>query len=1168
MDVDNFLGQPYNYIKFSKQTLAFEINGKNFVSIEDICVFTKDFPNTAEGKPADIFIQDFELIAAVPLDEAALNNYHLALITPKGTFFPELEDGSLKEEASQNDTLTLEAEVKVKGKIVSRESESLKFYWFIEHAGVNSKHPHFNVYGGQGWKCLNKYNKIEGAKDTDGKEISEGRVEWIPGTYNFEIKKSDCLTKAIKYKCVCLYGDINLEKEIIIKNKDAKQDIQIVSSNGTEFFYDQGNTSLECKFDKDENLRYNYYWARVNNNNNYESLIETSDANILYHQGEDFKKYIEEKYAEKKDVFKTTPYQKNATFTDLEDYLQKNYGVKNSATYDDYYNAVVKYLNDKTITRVEKGILHNLQIYTITKFANYSCSVFRVDVDKDGNDKEVFIGTGSIKIANIFEEQRGYSLLINNGNQIFKYNESGVSPAHESNEHPQQILPLTFSLFDENGNLVSDEDIRQNCKVKWIVPNKDTMLQSNISENDKDSTSMNGFDIYSKTFTFDYDITHSFSANRNRNDIELEVTYRGKTLRAKTNFTFVKEGDSGTNGTDYICKIVLNSDDAILPQCPTLYFLPNDNYEMNYRIKGSGGAGTNPSTYKEWLKVQLWKMGDGLVEQITDNYTVKWSILSNKYDSSHSDPSFFSVTEDGIFTPGTFGNSHPANIVKATITLDEKQYFATMPITTVKIENNNYRATIKNNTGYNFVTYSSDGTNPQYDTNNPFEVEIFNNNVNITTKNTLTFEWSQLGRYYQKGWKAQNLFKMPTNIPNTTNPLKVSPVNSYDGYVVTASIVANVKDGDTQVAKIYKPVHFLINRYGHSALNDWDGNSITINENEGMILSPQIGAGKKDPKNNTFTGLVMGTVQDSGGEKTGLVGYSQGQRSIFLDAETGKAEFGLANSGGQIILDPDPTQGAVIQSAAYTQSGSTKGMKIDLLNSTIHYKSGNFSVTEDGYLTAEGGGKIAGWTIGDKRLTSGKTGMSSDNSSTSNLAFWAGSNFSVTHGGYLKASSGKIGGWYLTSNTLSTVSGDSTSDFRLSSADFSRTINKIARKKLRLAIGNNFAVDSSGTLYADKAVLTNAVIGDLDTKGKLITFTKSSITYISSVSLSKKTSSLTGFASSTIGDSVSKFKIGMYTFYAFDDKPTFTTKSFLNNDTKLTKSSSTRSFLATATQNT
>ena len=95
----------------------------------------------------------------------------------------------------------------------------------------------------------------------------------------------------------------------------------------------------------------------------------------------------------------------------------------------------------------------------------------------------------------------------------------------------------------------------------------------------------------------------------------------------------------------------------------------------------------------------------------------------------------------------------------------------------------------------------------------------------------------------------------------------------------------------------------ILNRYGHQALNDWDGNSIELNDEGNYILAPQIGAGVKDSTNG-FTGVFMGTIEgleegesdkdrdrgiESDDYKIGFAGYHQGARTIFLDSKTGKA---------------------------------------------------------------------------------------------------------------------------------------------------------------------------------------------------------------------------------------------------------------------------------------
>ena len=65
-----------------------------------------------------------------------------------------------------------------------------------------------------------------------------------------------------------------------------------------------------------------------------------------------------------------------------------------------------------------------------------------------------------------------------------------------------------------------------------------------------------------------------------------------------------------------------------------------------------------------------------------------------------------------------------------------------------------------------------------------------------------------------------------------------------------------------------------------------------------------MGAGTKDLESNLFTGIVMGTEKRMDETQTGLFGYSKGARSIFLDAETGNATFGLAEDDSLDVSNP------------------------------------------------------------------------------------------------------------------------------------------------------------------------------------------------------------------------------------------------------------------------
>jgi len=102
-----------------------------------------------------------------------------------------------------------------------------------------------------------------------------------------------------------------------------------------------------------------------------------------------------------------------------------------------------------------------------------------------------------------------------------------------------------------------------------------------------------------------------------------------------------------------------------------------------------------------------------------------------------------------------------------------------------------------------------------------------------------------------------------------------------------------------------------------------------------------------------------------------------------------------------------------------TGSGDDKGPY-------IKFGSGHFKVDNAGNLTAEGGGTIARWTIGDYVLYNADVGMNSNPNNSkypsitghNSKAFFANNSFYVTHDGYLFSTSGKIGGWNITNKTL------------------------------------------------------------------------------------------------------------------------------------------------------
>ena len=148
--------------------------------------------------------------------------------------------------------------------------------------------------------------------------------------------------------------------------------------------------------------------------------------------------------------------------------------------------------------------------------------------------------------------------------------------------------------------------------------------------------------------------------------------------------------------------------------------------------------------------------------------------------------------------------------------------------------------------------------------------------------------------------------------PNLLNQIYVIPNKEFNGLYMNNNVVGEVyiKINDNNkplVAKVYIPIIMTLNTYELASLNGWDGTSVEIGDNH--ILTPQIGAGIKDDVTNTFTGMVMGVIGNSSvnnnsndnnnnfklkkANKIGLIGYSNGKQSLFIDSETGEASFGL-----------------------------------------------------------------------------------------------------------------------------------------------------------------------------------------------------------------------------------------------------------------------------------
>lgn len=931
VDVDKMRGNPYKILYDTRQYGIFDIDGENFIDVESISIFCYDFPNTKPDSQCidDIFIKDIELCGAERLTDDDLSNYSLTFHTPQGTYF----DGT----SLISDVKSIEAQVRVKGKVIDNKSQQLPFYWFIEHVGITSESTYYNKFGGQGWKCLNNYTVIKKATETDP-EV----VEWIPSSYKWTITKQDIVAKEVKYKCAVVYDGTVITKTIIIKNLASGYDITIDSSEGTKFYFDIGYPTLRCLVNGKEDNNLTYSWAVTNNVGNFESIADTPDINEEY----------------------LTAW--NNYYTLLDNIQKELVPLEPNRDRLNWYRAeLLKY--DK-IMRVDRNTIWHLNVNTITDFSTYQCTVYQ---------DNLYLGTASIVLINSLTAEGTYNMIIHDGSCVFKYDENGISPASNAVDTPIEIKALTFSVYDNLGNRIDDEIVRHS-DIQWIVPIENTMIKIPSSYENYEEDLEKGIRIYKNFMSFAYEIQDRYDITKNNNDIQVMINYKGINLSAKTDLVFTKEGDAGTNGTEFFCRIVPNTiSGREVPMYPTLTELNDYSWSLNYQTPQAN----------RFFRVQLWHNESKVLDSVTSarstegkQATIKWSILQNKYNAGVSDSSSLIVNENtGIFTYSGYKNDSPAHIIKAEIEYDGVVYYATIPLITVKMRDNNYRVNLKEGSGFTSAIYSSDGKRPRYDNANPFELVVtqkidgYDEDISLKTTSAyaVTYTWGYLGRIYEKSWiNSINLGDRPLELC-LANQKAVKPLDDYDGQCVTNAIEGVVYKSGTEIARIHIPVHLMLNRYGNSAINGWDGNSVNIDKEGGFILAPQVGAGIKE-NDNSFTGVIMGKVKETNqsGADIGLIGYAKGVRSIFLDAQTGKAVFG-ANGKGQITIDPTQNTARIYSgNFVYKSDGSGTGMEIDLTTPQIRFGSGNFEVSKEGFLTAKGGGSIAGWQITDTELYS------------------------------------------------------------------------------------------------------------------------------------------------------------------------------------------------------
>lgn len=839
IDSNNMTGNPFRFSSWSEQYQIYPIDIENFLYIDSILFYEKDFIekdniNMANSWGADIFLKDIEVYPLKKID-AVNGNYKLSLSMPQGSTFR----GNTSEDK-------LDIVAKVTEKNVNNLSDNTTFYWFKEDNRVVSDSDNYQMYGGAGWAWL----KNKGNNYTLYTNATENRA--------YENK----------YLCVAVYKEsVILKTYFVIYNESARRDITISSSLGAKFSFDRGKPVLTCMIDgKSEKFEegkpnshadslFRFIWSKIDEYNNTTTFIETYAE-------------LEKKYEE----LKKTPGVSYHDLSALKNQMLALQGVS-----------------------WERNVL-NYPISQIDNNARFKCSVYLKDTP-DG--EEYSIGSAEILLQNEnAASPTDYYITIENGDQVFQYSESGVSPDDERYTDPLVVKPLICHFFDPAGLEVNKETY----DVKWVVPLENSMIVVPTKSMTMNNAN-NKIEWYIEEI-FPLEIANDYDYQALNNQVTAIVSYKDQEYKQDTTLLFTKIGENGTNGTDIVAKIS--------PRLKTA------NNELLAIVTGKGDAYYNdiastPLTSQTNLPLQfdLYQRNTKLAL----DKKPKWSIAGASNQSKFLYNPDTQTSQLGWSQEKT-ERKFRYQIVKADIEYENNNYYAFYPMPVIEYNNaGNLHIGLDKTTTLKSITYNADGRNPLYNKNQFIE-------LNISGDKEYYIVWTAEGGEPRVANKATKVYESnPRNaaftllldnkekegssiiVPaeNNVNKVYILPDNIYTGEYTNNLVHAAIytskeiyQNGGNTICDVYVPIYMSLNVYGLKSLNAWDGNHVEINEDENYVLAPQIGAGKKDT-NNKFTGILMGTSQtyDQKEEQVGLLGYSKGKQSIWLDADSGNAIFGL-----------------------------------------------------------------------------------------------------------------------------------------------------------------------------------------------------------------------------------------------------------------------------------
>ena len=517
-----------------------------------------------------------------------------------------------------------------------KETNCNQYIWGINDVSINSKSVDYNGRLGSGYRKINQEEKT------------------------IILNIDDCKSNTNTIKCVCVCDENKaIANTINVYNNFNSYNITIKSSQGTNFYISNGSPILTCYInDKDSSFEdnvsdteFSFVWSKRDDNGEYCLLEKTKEE-------------LENEQKVKLDA---------ATTVSDKSLIRADYA--------------------RLISQVEgisfiKGVNGNI-LKVKPENVEYCCQVYRNDSLR---------GSASITLTNNLANLSINSyVFIKNGNQVFQYDENGMSPASDKKKTPLEIKNLEIEFRDPTTNEPMSLD---DVTYYWELPQGKSLIKKpdyNINENR----------FYGKILPLQ--IEEKYDMEATDNVITATVVYKDSIYKADTNFYFGKVGEPGTNGTNFVAKIspIFSPEDD-----NKLCFIEQEDGDI-WNIKDNNGLYVNASIDFTSLKMSLYQN----TQPISENFSKTWSFLGK--GSPQTVKEFDIKKETGAITKNNAsGAFYNYQTVKGEIKFDGKKYYNYYNIPVLKYSlGYNYSSTpinLVNSKTLNYITYDADNANPQF----------------------------------------------------------------------------------------------------------------------------------------------------------------------------------------------------------------------------------------------------------------------------------------------------------------------------------------------------------------------------------------------------------------------------------------------------------------------